>query len=51
MRRVLVTGSRVWTDTATIGDALATVWGGGTAVVVPGACPSGSDRSPGRSGP
>lgn len=44
MRRVLVTGSRACTDTATIRDALATVWGGGRAVVVSGACPTGADR-------
>jgi Transcription factor WhiB len=44
MRRVLVIGSRAWIDTATIGDALATVWGGGTAVVVSGACPTGADE-------
>ena len=31
-RRVLVTGSRTWTDTAAIRDALAAVWGDGTAV-------------------
>ena len=31
MRRGLVIGSRAWIDTAIIGDALATVWGGGTA--------------------
>ncbi len=32
--RVLVTGSRTWTDTGAIRDALAAVWGDGTAVLV-----------------
>jgi hypothetical protein len=44
MRPVRVTRSRAWIDTATIRDALATAWGSGTAIVVPGACPSGSDQ-------
>jgi len=43
-RRVLVTGSRTWTDTATIRDALASVWGDGAAVLVSGACPRGADQ-------
>jgi hypothetical protein len=43
-RRVLVTGSRTWTDTGTIRDALASVWGDGTAVLVSGTCPHGADR-------
>lgn len=42
-RRVLVTGARSWTDTATIRDALAAQWGDGTAVLVTGACPRGAD--------
>ncbi|MGH3568652.1 MAG: SLOG family protein [Pseudonocardia sp.] len=42
-RRVLVTGSRTWTDTRIIRDALATAWGAGTAVLVVGACPAGAD--------
>jgi hypothetical protein len=43
-RRVLVTGSRTWTDTTTIRSALAQVWGDGTAVLVSGACPTGADH-------
>jgi len=43
-RRVLVTGSRTWTDTGAIRDALAAVWGTGDAVLVTGACPRGADR-------
>jgi hypothetical protein len=43
-RRVLVTGSRSWTDTTTIRHALAAVWGDGAAVLVSGACPRGADR-------
>jgi len=43
-RRVLVTGSRTWTDTGTIRDALASVWGDGAALLVSGACPRGADR-------
>ncbi|MEV8635832.1 bifunctional DNA primase/polymerase [Streptosporangium sp. NPDC051023] len=42
-RRVLATGSRTWTDTATIRTALAEQWGDGTAVLVTGACPRGAD--------
>jgi len=44
LRRVLVTGSRTWTDTGTIRDALASVWGDGAAVLASGACPRGADR-------
>ncbi len=43
-RRVLVTGSRTWTDTKVIRGALASVWGDGAAVLVSGACPRGADR-------
>jgi hypothetical protein len=43
MHRVLVTGSRARTDTTTIPGALATAWGGGTAVLVSGSCPTGAD--------
>ena len=42
-RRVLVTGSRTWTDTAVIRDALAQVWHP-AAVLVSGANPRGADR-------
>ena len=41
---VLITGSRTWTDTGAIRDALAAVWGDGDAVLVSGACPRGADR-------
>jgi hypothetical protein len=41
-RRVLVTGSRTWTDTTIIRDALADVWHPDT-VLVTGACPQGAD--------
>jgi Transcription factor WhiB len=44
MSRVLLAGSRAWTDTATTRDAVATVWGRGTAVLVSGAYPTGADR-------
>lgn len=42
-RRVLVTGSRTWTDTEAIRAELARVWGDGDAVLVTGACPTGVD--------
>jgi hypothetical protein len=43
-RRVLVTGSRTWTDEPPIRKALAGEWGDGTAVLVSGGCPRGADR-------
>jgi len=43
-RRVLVTGSRDWTDTTIIRAALAAQWGQGPAVLVSGGCPTGADR-------
>ncbi|PXY16477.1 hypothetical protein BAY59_38625 (plasmid) [Prauserella coralliicola] len=43
VRRVLVTGSRTWTDTTVIRDGLAAVWHP-DAVLVTGACPRGADR-------
>lgn len=43
-RRVLVTGSRTWTDTRTIRDALAAEWGQGRNTLITGACPRGADR-------
>lgn len=42
VRRVLVTGSRTWTDTSVIREALADVWHPETVLVV-GACPRGAD--------
>lgn len=42
-RRVLITGSRTWTDLPTIRRALREVWGDGTAVLLSGACPNGAD--------
>ena len=43
LRRVLVTGSRTWTDTTVIRDALAAVWHPDT-MLVTGACPHGADQ-------
>ncbi len=44
-RRVLVTGSRTWTDTTVLRDALAGHWGDGHAVLISGGCPTGgADR-------
>jgi hypothetical protein len=40
--RVLITGSRTWSDHRTIRDALAQVWHPDT-VLISGACPSGAD--------
>jgi len=44
-RRVLITGSRDWTDEQAIRAALAniTMWHGAEIVVVHGACPTGAD--------
>jgi hypothetical protein len=44
MRRVLVTGSRAWTDSSTIRGVLAAVWGGGTALLASAACPGSADE-------
>jgi hypothetical protein len=41
-RRVVVTGSRTWTDTTTIRAALVAVWDPDT-VLVSGGCPRGAD--------
>src|SRR5262249_49674527 len=41
-RRVLVTGSRAWTDRDAIRDALGEHWAPGN-VLVTGACPNGAD--------
>ena len=59
--RVLVTGSRTWTDEQVIADALREHWHDGNALLVTGACPSGADaiaeqhlacpRRPGRTSP
>lgn len=43
-RRVLITGSRTWTDVATIRAALRSEWGDGTVVLVTGAAPMGADH-------
>jgi hypothetical protein len=42
--RILVTGSRTWTDEAAIAEALAGHWHDGNAVLVTGACPRGADE-------
>jgi hypothetical protein len=43
--RVLVTGSRTWTDTTVLRDALTQAWQQYPgAVLVSGACPRGADR-------
>lgn len=41
-KRVLITGSRTWTDLAAIRTALAAVWHPEN-ILVTGACPSGAD--------
>jgi len=41
--RVLITGSRTWTDEATIATALGEHWHDGNAVLISGACPRGAD--------
>ena len=42
--RVLVTGSRTWTDEEAIAEALAGHWHDGNALLVTGACPRGADE-------
>ncbi|MBO3744898.1 DUF2493 domain-containing protein [Streptosporangiaceae bacterium NEAU-GS5] len=42
-RRVLVTGSRTWTDTATIHAAVVAEWGDGMTTLVSDGCPRGAD--------
>ncbi|RAS59501.1 uncharacterized protein DUF2493 [Lentzea atacamensis] len=42
-RRVLITGSQLWTDTTVIRDKLAQVWHPDT-ILMSGACPRGADR-------
>ncbi len=42
--RVLVTGSRAWTDEEAIAGALAGHWHDGNALLVTGACPRGADE-------
>lgn len=41
-RRVLVTGSRTWSDTTVIREALERIWDPDT-ILVTGACPQGAD--------
>jgi len=41
--RVLVTGSRIWTDEAVIAAALREHWHDGNALLISGACPRGAD--------
>ncbi|MGH3897205.1 MAG: SLOG family protein [Pseudonocardiaceae bacterium] len=43
-RRVLITGSRAWTNPVTIRDALLWVWDDGDTILVTGGCPRGADR-------
>jgi hypothetical protein len=42
-RRVLITGSRTWTDTTVLRAALAQMWHPDT-ILVSGACPRGADH-------
>jgi len=42
-RRVLITGSQLWTDTRIIRDARAEVWHPDT-ILMSGACPRGADK-------
>jgi hypothetical protein len=42
--RVLVTGSRTWTDEEAIADVLTGHWHDGNALLVTGACPRGADE-------
>lgn len=44
MKRVLITGSRTWTDEETIELALLDAYREGCQVLVSGACPTGADR-------
>jgi hypothetical protein len=44
MNRILITGSRTWTDKDTIMSALREVEKPGENVLVSGACPTGADR-------
>lgn len=44
MTRILITGSRHWTDRETVMAALVGEWSGPDGVLVSGACPTGADR-------
>lgn len=48
--RILITGSRDWTDVHTILDALLTEVDGGPVTIVHGACPTGADSTADRLG-
>lgn len=41
--RILITGSRDWTDSAAVQEALSAAWGRGECTVVSGHCPTGAD--------